>query len=998
MIAKNVPLEDKVAKSHGARMQNLVQYLENGNEHERVAHVEFFNAMSQDHAIADAEMMALSESNPRAKQPMRHIVLSFQESEIPTVDQAREAARIALQEIGCEHCMAKFSVHHDTDNVHIHIAVCTVDPETQKMVKTAWIEDSLMKAIAKIEHAQGWWPQEKAVYKVMENGDLVKRDQAEKWLADKAAKAASKEVFQGQRSAQDIAAEELAAITRDKRITTWQQFHAKLAEAGMEYQKVGSGARIGVRQDGETVFLKASDLHRNAGLSRLVKRFGEFQESAVKPKERASEAAKAVTGERRELWAEFKRERDAYFTGKRDTWAKLKAGHGADRKALRERHKSERQDLFAGDWKGKLAALNVMRSLMAAKQAAEMASLRDQHAQQRTESKNRQTELFPRDFPDWLAKRGRVDLAQEHRGRSEAEPETNGQEQPAEKKDIRDYQGIPGEHEDRAKNRIWSVVRYMNAHTGDVDFVDFGRRISCLRSDDPAAIRAMVQLSAEKWGHKGFTVKGSDEFKQAMAREAFKLGLADRIKNTDLQPLIQEMKNERDRKRAERQQSIANYQSRAAGAQQGQAARPQNGVRALSERRLATSGQRAASGVVPHHVQSDRRSSGDQLRRNLRWRTDGRDYLSQRQRAWEAYRQAVGADRYAIHAVRFKFHEPDASGKTKSQVSGGMIGPRDGQPADDINWGRIEKMAAQRRADGSLESVYCTAVSASMHHIVVDDVTREKLEALKRDGFRPAFVQETGEGNHQVILNAPKVSDNLAINNEVDRRLTVELNQRYGDAKINSGRHAHRMPGLPNNQPKHILEDGSFRVVNPVEAQGGTCPKAREMAKQHAQAARSDMEEEGNRREARAKAMAEARKAAGVELTDTDQAYFQHYADIAQRMPIDNLSRVDSMIAVRLRVTGHSPEEVKRAIERCAPAIRPANQRQEHRWGGGYAQRTMSYAFGPKGDIQVHRTARYHEQWKRLDHRQKVQTTNLQSVAERHAEATRKDRDQGHEI
>lgn len=996
MIIKNVPLDDKVAKSHGARMHGLANYAAQGEEHERVAHVEFINTLSQDSAVADAELIALADANPRSRLPMRHLVVSWKEGEVPTVEQAREAVRIVLKQIGCEKCLAKFAIHLDTENVHIHIVLCTVDPETQKMVKTSWIEDSLMKAVALIEHAQGWEPQENSVYKVMENGELVKRDQRDKWLADQAEKAATKEVFQGQRSAQDIASEELASITRDKRIATWQQFHARLAAAGMQYQKAGSGARIGVRQDSETVWLKASDLHRNAGLSKLVKRFGEFQVSTATPKERAAEPAKAVTGERRELWAEYKRERDAFYTGKRDAWAELKAGHDAERKALRGRHKAERQDLFKGDWSGKRDGLNVMRSMLAAKQAAEKAALRDAHAQAREAAKSANGQGFARSFSDWLAKQGRADLAQEHRGRSGVEPEIHGQEQPAEKKDIRDYRGIPGEHDDRAKNRVWSVVRYMNAHTGDVDFVDFGRRISCLRSEDASAIRAVVQLSAEKWGQKGFTVKGSDQFKHAMAREAFRLGLADRIKNPELQPLLQELNNERDRKRTERQQSIANYQSRAAGAQQGQAARPQNGVRALSERRLATSGQRAASGVVPHHVQSDRRSSGDQLRRILRWRTDGRDYLSQRQRAWEAYRQAVGADRYAIHAVRFKFHEPDASGKTKSQVMGGMIGPRDGQPADDINWGRIEKMAVQRRADGSLESVYCTPVSASMHHIVVDDVTREKLEALKRDGFKPAFIQETGEGNHQVILNVPKVSDNLAINNEVDRRLTVELNRLYGDPKINSGRHAHRMPGLPNNQPKHILEDGSFRIVNPVEAQGGTCPKAREMANQHAQAARSDMEEEGKRREARAKAMADARKTAGVELTDTDQAYFRHYADIAQMMPIDNLSRVDSMIAVRLRVTGHSPEEVKRAIERCAPAIRPANQRQEHRWAN-YAQRTaINYAFGPKGDVQVHRTAQYHAQWQHLDRRQQVR--QAQAPAQRHEEATPKNRDHGQEI
>ena len=59
-----------------------------------------------------------------------------------------------------------------------------------------------------------------------------------------------------------------------------------------------------------------------------------------------------------------------------------------------------------------------------------------------------------------------------------------------------------------------------------------------------------------------------------------------------------------------------------------------------------------------------------------------------------------------------------------------------------------------------------------------------------------------------------------------------------------------------------------------------------------------------------------------------------------------DLSRVDSMIAVRLRATGHGQDEIATVLEACAPSIRTAD---EGRNWHDYAQRTARYAFGPDG-------------------------------------------------
>ena len=97
-------------------------------------------------------------------------------------------------------------------------------------------------------------------------------------------------------------------------------------------------------------------------------------------------------------------------------------------------------------------------------------------------------------------------------------------------------------------------------------------------------------------------------------------------------------------------------------------------------------------------------------------------------------------------------------------------------------------------------------------------------------------------------------------------------------------------------------------------------------------------------------------------------AYESHYRDIAARHKGDgiDLSRVDSMIAVRLRATGHGQDEIATVLEACAPSIRTAD---EGRNWHDYAQRTARYAFGPDGSRMLAKIERHRDQFLRLEGR-----------------------------
>ena len=101
------------------------------------------------------------------------------------------------------------------------------------------------------------------------------------------------------------------------------------------------------------------------------------------------------------------------------------------------------------------------------------------------------------------------------------------------------------------------------------------------------------------------------------------------------------------------------------------------------------------------------------------------------------------------------------------------------------------------------------------------------------------------------------------------------------------------------------------------------------------------------------------------------EAYSRHYRDVLNRQQggkVD-LSRVDSMIAVRMRVTGHNQSDIEGVIRQCAPATR---QKDEGRDWNNYAQRTARYAYSVTGDRQASELVKYRQQWEKLEGREPV--------------------------
>ena len=869
MIVKKVKNPQKAA-SKAVRVSRLTDYIrepERENSQEKCIHAGARGFITDEPQSQTAEMIALSQEAVRSKDTINHYVLSWREGEQPSPEQVEEAVSIFMDELGVKDHQAIYGLHADTDNLHLHLAINRVHPETLKVVKinNGFDIEAAHKAIARIENAQGWQREQNGRYQVLENGELGREHIDKDKPRQPAQPKRDMENRTGEKSAERIAIEDGAPII--KKAQTWEQLHRELAAKGMRYEKTGSGATLFVGDVG----VKASSADRDASLSKLQKRLGAYQPPPQRQQvaQREPEPIKPdVPG-----WKDYITGRKAHYAAKNAAKLALDKQQEQERKQLAEQQKARRDELMRGNWKGKGEVLNAMRSVIAAEQAAEKAALKEKHQKQR-EQHRQQFRPYP-DLEQWQRMQKSPELAEQWRHRASEPQRIEGASgEPPTPRDIRAYQ----------PEIVGQQVHYSRKEEagagGGVSFVDKGKSIDIHDWRNRDSTLAALQLSAQKWG--SFTVTGNDEYKAMCAKLAAEHGF--KITNPELQERIQQ---ERQRIQQERAQAM----------------------------------------------------KSEQLKQ------------------FELYAEAVGAERYRVTSIKMQ-----ADGRKQTFILDKKDGITRGFTPQEIEQRTPEMLRLQRRG----ENLYYTPLSDKKHHILIDDMNREKLERLIRDGYRPAVVLESSPGNYQAIITVPKLG--TAHDKDVGNRLSDALNREYGDPKLSGAIHPHRAPGYENRKPKHQREDGSYPEVRLLKAERRECIKALALSSQidaeyQRQAALKAQQPERSK----AKPALELAAASGSAI----DAYQRHYRDVIKRQrggEVD-LSRVDSMIAVRMRVTGHDQAAIEGAIRQCAPATR---QKDEGRDWNDYAQRTARYAYSAAGDRQAAELGKYRQQWEKLEGREPV--------------------------
>lgn len=886
MILKKIPVESEKAarKSKAVNIGDLTDYLSapadaarlsrlgfhitddgeilggQGEQPEKLLYLTSRGFNTRTFKGQQAEMVALAMECPKSKHPVQHWVASWHEGEQPTPEQIEEFLDVFLAELGLEKHQVFAAVHRDTDNIHCHVAINKVNPETFKVVKPAggWDIEAAHRTVALIEHRQGWQREPNGRYVVLEDGTVARVGKLDS-TPTVPTRASDMERRTGQKSAARIGIEEAGELIRAA--ASWAELHQGLAERGMRYVKAGGGAHIYVSDQP----IKASTAGHWCSLSKLTKRLGTFEPAAT--------AIVAVERKPEPLRADLPGW-DDYIAAAKDHRAQL-ARKLRDEKERYERElaqfraqKAERSAAIAAQqWKGKGELLNAMRSVTAAEAKKVELEIRERHRREAKALRDAR-DAWP-EYHDWLAKWFSPEDAGDYRYHRHEPLRLEGDgDNEALPRDLRAFTG----------EIVGSAVEYRRQGAAggvseEVSFTDHGRRIDVQEAHDEAATLAALQLGAAKWGK--VSVYGSDAYKATCVRLAAEHGI--RIANPELQEQVEAAKEAR---RVAREEAMRAPQMR----------------------------------------------------------------------LFAQYHEAIGAERYTLTAIKMSADHRKAF----------VLGGKDGVEATVVE----RRMRELLRLHARGENLYYTPRSERMHHVLVDDLSDASLRQMLADGYRPAVVMESSPGKLQAVLNVPKLG--RADDQDVGNRLIVALNKQYGDPKLQACIHPHRAPGFENRKwepgasaPKYQRPDGTFPVVELRHAVACTCDKAYALSCVVAR----QLDEEVRVAQERRPAMPAAARTA-----PPANAYEAHYRDIAARHKGDgiDLSRVDSMIAVRLRATGHGQDEIATVLEACAPSIRTAD---EGRNWHDYAQRTARYAFGPDGSRMLAKIERYRDQFLRLEGR-----------------------------
>ena len=102
-------------------------------------------------------------------------------------------------------------------------------------------------------------------------------------------------------------------------------------------------------------------------------------------------------------------------------------------------------------------------------------------------------------------------------------------------------------------------------------------------------------------------------------------------------------------------------------------------------------------------------------------------------------------------------------------------------------------------------------------------------------------------------------------------------------------------------------------------------------------------------------------------VRDVSEAYHRHLEDVSRGIQRGNVdaSRVDALIAVRLRATGYSRDQVEQGIRSEAPKLWPDETRD---WNA-YAKRATDHAFSLSGERQLRDLARTRDALLRIEGR-----------------------------
>ncbi|EGF9740277.1 relaxase/mobilization nuclease domain-containing protein, partial [Salmonella enterica] len=157
--------------------------------------------------------------------PVFHYILSWQAHESPRPEQIYDSVRHTLKALGLSEHQYVSAVHTDTDNLHVHVAVNRVHPDTGYLNCLSWSQEKLSRACRELELKHGFAPDNgcwiHAPGSRIVRKTAAERDRQNAWTRGK------KQTFR------EYVSQTAVAGLRSEPVHDWLSLHRRLAEDGL---------------------------------------------------------------------------------------------------------------------------------------------------------------------------------------------------------------------------------------------------------------------------------------------------------------------------------------------------------------------------------------------------------------------------------------------------------------------------------------------------------------------------------------------------------------------------------------------------------------------------------------------------------------------------------------------------------------------------------------------------------------------------------------------
>ncbi|MDE7315002.1 MAG: relaxase/mobilization nuclease domain-containing protein, partial [Mucispirillum sp.] len=251
MITKKSVMRNKNISNYGS----LADYIVNEQTDGKIRNIAMWTSSDYDNDDLDLfikEVALVQQANTLSNDDKTyHLIVSFRENELD-INKLKQIEEDIAYGMGFEKHQRLCVVHNDTDNLHFHIAINKINPETNKIYTPYRDYQKLNDIAVAIENKYG----------------LIKDNHIKSEIAYSKAQDIEKSGYM--QSMQSY----IQNIDMDN-ISSWQDFHKQLNEYGIMFLKRGAGA---VFANGEQkIYVKASNVNRDYSLNKLEKRFGKYE-------------------------------------------------------------------------------------------------------------------------------------------------------------------------------------------------------------------------------------------------------------------------------------------------------------------------------------------------------------------------------------------------------------------------------------------------------------------------------------------------------------------------------------------------------------------------------------------------------------------------------------------------------------------------------------------------------------------------------------------------